>query len=168
MPTALDLFERHHVAVFRFLRRMELSAPDAEDLTQEVFLRVLRTVGSYEERQLERAWVFRIARNVWLDHWRARRRAPLQVPFSEPDAGTTGATPIDGLALDQALAQLGDGEREAFVMREVAGLGYVEIAEATGATPDAVRSRIHRARLALRKVLGEGQALVAANRALEK
>jgi RNA polymerase sigma-70 factor (ECF subfamily) len=168
MPTALDLFERHHVAVFRFLRRMELSAPDAEDLTQEVFLRVLRTVGSYEERQLERAWVFRIARNVWLDHWRARRRAPLQEPFSEPNVGTTGTARIDGLALDQALTQLGEAEREAFVMRELGGLSYLEIAEATGATADAIRNRIHRARLALRKVLGEGQALVAANRALEK
>jgi RNA polymerase sigma-70 factor, ECF subfamily len=76
MPTALELFERHHVAVFWFLRRMEMPAADAEDLTQEVFVRVLRGLDSYEERQLERAWVFRIARNVWLDHWRARRRAP--------------------------------------------------------------------------------------------
>jgi RNA polymerase sigma-70 factor (ECF subfamily) len=48
---------------------------------------------------------------------------------------------------------LPEGEREAFVMREVAGLGYAEIAEATGATADAVRNRIHRARLSLRHVL---------------
>jgi RNA polymerase sigma-70 factor, ECF subfamily len=167
MPTALDLFERHHVAVFRFLRRMELSESDAEDLTQEVFLRVVRTVGSYDERQLERAWVFRIARNALVDHWRARRRVPPQEPFCEPNTGRTSAARIDRLVLDQALARLADAEREAFVMREVAGLSYLEIAEATGATPDAIRSRIHRARLGLRQALGAGQAVLT-NRTLEK
>jgi len=155
MPTALELFERHHVAVFRFLRRMEMPAADAEDLTQEVFVRVLRGLDSYEERQLERAWVFRIARNVWLDHWRARRRAPPELIVELDAAVATAPTQEDRLALEHALDRLQDAEREAFVMREMGGLGYAEIAEATGATPDAVRSRIHRARLALRQALAD-------------
>jgi hypothetical protein len=55
MPSALDLFERHHVAVFRFLRRMGLGPADAEDATQDVFLRVVQALPGYEERQSERA-----------------------------------------------------------------------------------------------------------------
>lgn len=164
MSTALDLFERHHRTVFRFLRRMVVSAADAEDLTQEVFLRVLKALGSYEERQLERAWVFRIARNVWLDDWRARRRAPRTEPLGEHDSGATFAL-ADRVALDEALARLPDSEREAFVLREVGGLGYAEIADATGATADAVRSRIHRARLALRQALADFRMMPAESRA---
>jgi RNA polymerase sigma-70 factor, ECF subfamily len=154
MPTAAELFERHHRSVFGFLRRMEGSAQDAEDLTQEVFLRVLRALDQYQERALERAWVFRIARNVWLDHRRALSRAPRAAPATDIHLARPAAGGLAGLALDQALARLPEAEREAFLLREVGGLGYVEIAEATGATPDAVRSRIHRARLALRTMLG--------------
>jgi RNA polymerase sigma-70 factor (ECF subfamily) len=153
MPTALDLFERHHVAVFRFLRRMGLSVQDAEDLTQEVFLRVVRALATYEDRQMERAWVFRIARNLWLDHVRARCRAPAAEPLGDRHVVTTPPAQVDRAALDEALARIGEAEREAFLMREVGGLGYAEIAEATGTTPDAVRSRIHRGRLALRQAL---------------
>ena len=155
MPTAADLFDRHHRSVFRFLRRMEGSSEDAEDLTQEVFLRVLRALDGYEERQLERAWVFRIARNVWLDHRRGRGRAPATEPIADGHAERRSANPTSAIGLDEALARLGDAEREAFLMREVGGLGYVEIGEATGAPPDAVRSRIHRARVALRRTLLE-------------
>jgi RNA polymerase sigma-70 factor (ECF subfamily) len=153
MPTALELFERHHLAVYRFLRRMGSSRTDAEDLTQQVFLRVLQALPGYEERQLERAWVFRIARNVRLDHWRSRGRKPGGDSFDERRQAPRSVAHLDRLALDQALAGLGEPEREAFLLRELGGLGYREIAEATGATPDAVRSRIHRARLALREAL---------------
>ena len=157
MPTALDLFERHYRAVFRFLQRLEGSAEEAEDLAQEVFLRVLRAMDGYEERQLERAWVFRIARNVWLDHRRARARVPPCEPLDDVHVVRFPTGQTSGLALDEALARLGDDERDAFLLREVAGLGYLEIAEVTGATPGAVRSRIHRARLALRKTLASVQ-----------
>jgi len=154
MPTALDVFERHHVAVFRFVRRMGLSTADAEDLTQEVFLRVVRAISAYQDRQSERAWVFRIARNMLNDRWRAGARAPAAEPLSEGDHPGLSPPRVDGLALDEALGRLAEAEREAFLLREVGGLGYAEIAEATGATPDAVRNRIHRARLALRQTLG--------------
>ncbi len=154
MPTALDLFERHHLAVFRFLRRMGLPQADAEDLTQDVFLRVVQALPSYEERQSERAWVFRIARNLRLDRWRSAGREPATEPLSEEKVVAIAAARVDALAIEQALARLGEAEREAFVLREVGGLGYLEIAAATGATRDAVRSRIHRARLSLRETLG--------------
>jgi RNA polymerase sigma-70 factor (ECF subfamily) len=159
MPTALDFFERYHRAVFCFLRRMEGAGGDAEDLTQEVFLRVLRALDTYEERQLERAWVFRIARNVWLDHTRSRQRAGRLQPVDEPPVVRLAAAQGTQVALDHALARLQETDREAFLMREVAGLGYAEIAETLELTPDAVRNRIHRAWLALRECLEAPRAI---------
>jgi RNA polymerase sigma-70 factor (ECF subfamily) len=156
MPTALDLFERHHLAVFRFLRRMGARPADAEDLTQQVFVNVLAALASYEERQLERAWVFRIARNVRLDQLRAERRTPTREPMDERFAAAVPAGAAERLDLDSALARLGESDREAFLLREVGGLGYREIASLTESSPDAVRSRIHRARLALREALAAG------------
>lgn len=153
MPSALDLFERHHLAVFRFFRRMGVGVDDAEDLTQEVFLRVVKAVSAYQDRNLERAWVFRIARNVRLDGWRARGRTPAPEALADCEPAESSAQHAERLAIDEALGQLGQAEREAFVLREVGGLGYAEIADVAGATPDAIRSRIHRARLALREAL---------------
>jgi RNA polymerase sigma-70 factor (ECF subfamily) len=152
MPSALELFERHHRDVFRFLHRMTGSGAEAEDLTQEVFVRVVCSLPQYEERGLEKAWVFQIARNVWLDRQRALRRT---VPAESLGAHVVAfpAMQLARLALDEALARLGEGEREAFLLRELGGLGYAEITRLTGGTESAVRNRIHRARLALRRIL---------------
>ena len=155
--SALDvarLFERHHLAVFRFLRRMTGSPSLAEDLTQEVFLRVVRSRDGYDERSREISWIFRIARNVMVDRHRAKARSPQDASIRDADVVSRPATQVLTAILDDALAQLPEDDREAFLMREVGGLGYREIAEASGATPDAARMRIYRARLALREALG--------------
>lgn len=159
MPSALALFERHHRAVFRFLRRWAASVEEAEDLTQEVFVQVVRSLPRYKERQRERAWVFQIARNLWLDRLRSRGRVPPHEPLEARKAPVPARQGLQA-ALAQALAGLKDTEREAFLLREVGGLGYGEIARLTGGTEGAVRNRIYRARLALRMSLGgEGGAL---------
>jgi RNA polymerase sigma-70 factor (ECF subfamily) len=153
MPSALELFERHHRAVFRFLRQWTTSVEEAEDLTQEVFVQVVRSLPRYEERQRERAWVFQIARNLWLDRLRARGRVPPHEPLEARKAPVPAGQGLQ-VALGQALAGLQDAEREAFLLREVGGLGYGEIARLTGGTEGAVRNRIYRARVALRVSLG--------------
>jgi len=168
MPTALDIFERHHRAVFRFLRRMMGGGHEAEDLTQEVFLRVLRALDTYEERQLERAWVFRIARNVWLDHLRVRRRAGAAGEADRAPVARLAAVQSTRVALDQALGRLQEADREAFLMREIGGLGYAEIADVLGITPSAVRNRIHRARLALRECLDPPRATLRVSSRMER
>ena len=164
-PRAAGLFERHHLAVFRFLRRATGDGPAAEDLTQEVFLRIVRGLDRYEDRLRERAWVFRIARNVLIDwHRRAIRAGPDISLDAVPDpAGDGGQT--EAIALQEALAGLREEEREAFLLREVAGLGYEEIGAVVDATPDAVRMRIYRARAGLRAWLGaSGGTVVSARR----
>jgi RNA polymerase sigma-70 factor (ECF subfamily) len=153
-PRAAAIFERHHLAIYRFLRRATGDGTSAEDLTQEVFLRVVRGVDRYEDRFRERAWVFRIARNVLLDgHRRAQKVHPI-LGLEAAEQVTVAGRQAESVVLQEALGSLREEEREAFLLREVAGLGYEEIGPIVEATPDAVRMRIYRARTALRAWLG--------------
>jgi RNA polymerase sigma factor (sigma-70 family) len=145
-----EVFERHHLAVYRYLLRMTGRPDVAEDLTQEVFLRVMRRADTYEERGTERAWVTRIARHLLIDHQRKERRQPEHVVADTP----ARAISAEGdLAVREALLTLAEPDREALLMRAVLGLGHDEIASLTGATPASVRSRLHRARRDLRPLL---------------
>ncbi len=149
-PLAARLFERHAPAVRGYFRRQLHGASAADDLAQEVFVRIVRGADAYDARERERAWVFRIARNVLVDHHRRSERTPNQNATVEQ-----ATAPPQSLALDlqQALAALPVEDRDAFLLGEVGGLTYAEIADATGSTVAAVRSRIYRARLALRQRL---------------
>lgn len=144
-----DLFMRYREPVYRFLRRFLRDGAAAEDLTQEAFLRALS--GAYQPNGHERAWIFQIARNLARDHVRASARQPLMTVFEEA-TGPNGDRTL-ALALEAALGTLETDDREVFLLKEVAGLSYAEIASACGLTPDAVRSRLHRTRLNLRKQL---------------
>lgn len=153
MPaTPGEMFERHHLAIYRYLLRMTGSRETAEDLTQDVFVRAIQSANAYEERSSERAWLFRIARNLRLDLARRERRAPVVSPVGD-DEGSEPARQALRLGLLQALAMLPDEEREAFVLAEVVGLSYAEIAGACSVTAAAIRSRIYRARMQLRATL---------------
>src|SRR5947208_14976406 len=121
-PDAAALFDRHHLAVFRFLRRMTGDFSLAEDLTQEVFLRVVRGLDSYEERARETSWVFRIARNVLSDRLRSQTRAPVDAPVPEAGARARPAVQALATALDQALSRLPDQEPAAVLVEEIGRL----------------------------------------------
>jgi RNA polymerase sigma-70 factor (ECF subfamily) len=151
------MFERHHLAIYRYLLRMLGSRERAEELTQDVFVHAIRSADRYEERAQERAWLFRIARNLRLDALRRDRRTPAMAtvdPYradrNEPRQNAQQALQA---SLRQALAMLPHDEREAFVLAEVVGLSYAEIANACAATPASIRSRIYRARMQLKAVL---------------
>jgi RNA polymerase sigma-70 factor (ECF subfamily) len=145
------LFVANHQRLFKYFCRASGSADRARDLTQDVFLRVSRAqVPSGTEVQVK-GWLFRIARNLALDHHRHHRRHPEPVALTG-DASRAASQDVD-VAVNEALASLPALDRDVFLMREVAGLGYHEIASACELTADAVRSRIHRARLQLRQQL---------------
>jgi RNA polymerase sigma-70 factor, ECF subfamily len=154
------LYRANRDGLFRYFCRAVGHAETARDLTQDVFLRVSRAVIPAAAEGAVRGWLFRIARNLALDHHRSGQRRPPHEMLT--DSAARSASQETSAAVNQALASLDDFDRDVFLMREVAGLGYDDIAEACGLTPDAVRSRIHRARLQLRDQLS-GQ--VAARRA---
>jgi RNA polymerase sigma-70 factor, ECF subfamily len=145
------LYAAHQHRLFKYFCRAVGQTETARDLTQEVFLRVSRTTIPAAADGEVRAWLFRIARNLALDHHRERLRRP--EPSVLMDTGARSPSQDVDLAVNEALAALPDLDRDVFLMREVAGLGYEEIGRACALTPDAVRSRIHRARLQLREDL---------------
>jgi|SRR5687767_1102197 len=145
------LFVAHRNQVFRYLSRM-VGQVEARELTQEVFLRVARGPVPDRDDGGRRAWVFHIARNLALNHLRDDRR---RGEVEELVERGTPATQELSAALREALSQLAPADRDVFLMRESGGLSYQEIARACELTVDAVRSRLHRARMQLRGTLGE-------------
>lgn len=141
----------HRDGVFRYLRRIVGAHEAARDLTQEVFLRVSRAGMPDSSDAGQRAWLFRIARNLALNHIRDGRRRPVTVALGNP---VTPATQELAIALHQAIAALPDLDRDIFELRETAGLSYAEIAAACEIDVEAVRSRLHRTRQELRATLG--------------
>jgi RNA polymerase sigma-70 factor (ECF subfamily) len=145
------LFAVHRQHLFRYFYRAVGHVETARDLTQDVFLRVSRSEIPEAGDKEVKAWLFHIARNLALDHHRARRRHPAPTALAD-EVARLPSQDVD-VAVNEALGTLPDVDRDVFLMREVAGLGYAEIATMCGLTPDAVRSRIHRARLQLREAL---------------
>jgi RNA polymerase sigma-70 factor (ECF subfamily) len=161
MPDAEALFRAYRDRVFRYLYRAAGQVDAAHDLTQEVFLRVTRTTAPAAADGDVAAWLFRIARNMVLDHRRRLGGRQLEPSAGSSNGAARSASQETGAAVNQALAALSDIDRDVFLLREVVGLGYDEIARTCDLTPDAVRNRIHRARLALRERL---EAPIAARR----
>ncbi len=147
-----QLFVAYYQRLFWYFCRAAGNAEIARDLTQEVFVRVSRALPSVPEDE-QKAWLFRVARNLVLDLHRHGRRHP-ETPVLLVEPSRTASQDTE-LAVNQALATLPELDRDVFLMRELGGLGYAEIAAACDLTADAVRSRIHRARLALREQLAQ-------------
>jgi RNA polymerase sigma-70 factor (ECF subfamily) len=156
------LVRRHRTPVFSFLLRLTGDRGRAEDLCQEVFLKVVQASSGWEERAKFRTWAYAIARNLAVDA--ARRAAlravePLDAPAAERTASDDPAPDRRAAAalvrpkLEAALAALPAEQREVFLLREYAGLRFAEIAEVTGTPENTVKSRMRYALEALRTKL---------------
>lgn len=148
------MFHANKDSVYRFAYRMLGSAQDAEDVAQEVFLAFWRRPGAYRgERGALRPFLLGIARNLVLKLWRARR------PTDELDPETLVCRPVDlesielQRAVAEAVGRLPLLQREALVLSEYDELSLEEIASVTGVNVAAVKSRQHRARQNLKKLL---------------
>ncbi|MEX2273596.1 MAG: RNA polymerase sigma factor [Vicinamibacterales bacterium] len=148
-PHAERLYLECQPRVVRYLTRLVGHADTARDLAQETFLHAARSPLP-ESEPGQRAWVFRIARNLGLNHLRDTAQHARMAPDLD---GGTGPAQETTLLVREALAQLAPLDRDIFLLREAAGLSYAEIAEACAVTEDAVRSRLQRARQALRVLL---------------
>jgi RNA polymerase sigma-70 factor (ECF subfamily) len=151
------LFERHHVPLFDYLSRMTGDRASAEDLVQDVFIRVLKYRRSYREDGRFETWLYRIARNARADYFRTRRPSEpidderLETP-SEP--GPAGALEHERNVerLRRALLLLRDDKRELIVLTKYRGMSHEQIAELLGIEVGAVKVRLHRAVKDLRDV----------------
>lgn len=136
------------------LRR--LHGADAEDLCQETFIRAYRALGSYPPERVEelrlRGWIWTIALNLGRNRVRDLQRRPRPVPL-EDRFGVHDPEPPDVLAWDRRLACLPAARRTAVVLRHVVGLGYAEIAAATGRPEGTVKADVHRGIEQLRSIM---------------
>ena len=161
LPTWEDIVRLHSARVYRLAYRLTGNPHDAEDLTQEVFVRVFRSLSSYTPGTFE-GWLHRITTNLFLDSARRKQRIHFEglademahrLPGSEP----TPAQAFDDTHLDDdvqaALKALPPEYRAAVVLCDIEGFSYEEIAVTLGVKLGTVRSRIHRGRAQLRSAL---------------
>lgn len=165
MPTWSELVKEHADSVYRLAFRLSGNQHDAEDLTQETFMRVFRNVKQYQPGTFE-GWLHRITTNLFLDMVRRRAKIRMEaLPEDYERVPGTDMTPEDAYsvtnldpALQKALDDLKPEFRVAVVLCDVVGMSYEEIAETLGVKMGTVRSRIHRGRAQMRESL-EKQAL---------
>ncbi|MEV6709447.1 sigma-70 family RNA polymerase sigma factor [Micromonospora wenchangensis] len=133
--------------VRRFVAHL-ISPAEADDLTQETYLRAMRSLPSFAARSSARTWLLGIARRTAVDHVRAATSRPRTVPLSEwHDTPDTRGSGFDGeVVLNDLLLALPADRREAFVATQVLGLSYAEAAEVCGCPVGTIRSRVARAR----------------------
>ena len=153
-----ELFERHHRQVFHFLSRTTGDSAVAEDLVQEVFVRILKYRHTYDASRRFETWVFRLARNVRADHFRKRGPA-VEAMDDEMDMPTADAGPAQQLEqqmnaqqLERALQRMADEPRDLLVLARCHGMPYDQIADTLGIEVGAVKVRVHRALKQLRAV----------------
>ena len=168
------LMRRHLGRLFNFIARQTGNRAVAEDLAQEVFLRVVERAGDFKHEARFTTWLYTIARNQCIDHLRKAQlrkhpslddggpdsdRAPLRDRLENQSVGSSG----ERVAMDAevkgrilaGLAALPEEQREVFLLREVSNLPFQEIATVTGVPENTVKSRMRYALERLREGLGD-------------
>ncbi|MBD0711002.1 MULTISPECIES: RNA polymerase sigma factor SigE [unclassified Streptomyces] len=173
-PTWEEIVSTHSGRVYRLAYRLTGNQHDAEDLTQEVFVRVFRSLSTYTPGTFE-GWLHRITTNLFLDMVRRKQRirfdaladdAAERLPSREPSPQQAFNDTHFDADVQQALDTLAPEFRAAVVLCDIEGLSYEEIAATLGVKLGTVRSRIHRGRSHLRKALKHRSPEARAERAL--
>jgi RNA polymerase sigma-70 factor (ECF subfamily) len=161
VPSWDDVVRTHSARVYRLAYRLTGNPHDAEDLTQEVFVRVFRSLSSYTPGTFE-GWLHRITTNLFLDLARRRQRIRFENLGQDVEGRMSCGDPTPAEAFDDrhldgdiqtALRDLAPEYRAAVVLCDIEGLSYEEIAATLGVKIGTVRSRIHRGRAQLRAAL---------------
>ena len=163
-PAAVETFvraTRHDVR--RYVAHLSGDPQSADDLTQDTYLRALRSLPGFEGRSSARTWLLSIARRTVADRFRFAAARPRLLDTDDWQTAAEGAQPCglpgfeEGVALAELLATLPPERREAFVLTTMLGLPYEEAAEVAGCPIGTVRSRVFRARTALVRLLAEAE-----------
>lgn len=149
------LYVRYAPDVQRFVNSLVKDHHEAEDITQNIFAKLMKAINKYEPREVPfAAWIMRVARNAALDHLRARRAVPTE-EVRLTDSGQAQMGIDRGRDLRHALAQLPEDQREVLILRHIAGLSPVEIAATLKKSESSVHGLHHRGRRALQDKLTE-------------
>ena len=160
-PSWEEIVRTHSARVYRLAYRLTGNAHEAEDLTQDVFVRVFRSLSSYSPGTFE-GWLHRITTNLFLDQARRKQKIRFDGLADDFSDRTSGREPAADRALhdallapdvEAALAALPAEFRAAVVLCDIEGLSYEEVATTLGIKLGTVRSRIHRGRSLLRQAL---------------
>ncbi|MCP5100698.1 MAG: sigma-70 family RNA polymerase sigma factor [Chloroflexi bacterium] len=156
-----DLYDGHHTQIFRYVWSRVRERPLAEDLTGEIFTRMVTHLPTYQDQQVPfRAWLYRIARNLIVDHFRkedGRITTPLDTATQIPDT----QRPPDVIVADQmavesvqaAMTQIDPQQREVVILRFIVGMSLQEVAETLDKSVAAIKSLQHRGLKACRVAL---------------
>ena len=157
-----ELYECLRLGVFRYLYYRTGDVQIAEDLTSEVFIRMIRALAGYRQYEVAfQAWLFQIAHNLLNDHYRkmsVRNDVQLEESIME-DPSNSRARPVEHMlnkvTLQQALKQLSDDQRDVIALRFISGMPISQVAQTLNKSEDAVKGLQRRALAALRDVLSE-------------
>lgn len=154
------LYRRHRGALFRFVLRSLKHRAAAEELFQEVWMRVIEARTRYAPQARFTTWLYTIAHNLLVDHWRKKGLSLVQLDEEElgaaPDNPERQAEAREALArFLHALEALPAAQREAFLLHEEGGLTAAEIAAATGSNEEAAKSRLRYAMAKLKAAVDE-------------
>jgi RNA polymerase sigma-70 factor (ECF subfamily) len=155
-----ELYQTHHRRVYSICLRMTRDISEAEDLTQEVFVHLFRTIGSFRGESAFTTWLHRLTVNHVLMHFRKRKvravrptedgELPVQALASHDHKRTNI---VDLILLSEVISKLPDGYREALILHDIEGFEHKEIAEMRGRTQGTSKSQLHKARRALRALI---------------
>lgn len=155
------IVDRYERRVYAVAMRMSGNPEDARDITQDVFISAMRALKRFRGDAKLSTWLHRVAVNAALDQARKRARRPVQPLTEMTDRATDELEPADhavradrAAAVHQALASISQDHRAVLVLHDLQGLDYAEVASALEIPVGTVKSRIHRARLEMARLLG--------------
>lgn len=154
-----ELYERHRGPLYRYIERLTGNRNLAEELFQEVWIRLIRARHQWQEHKGFKPWLYRIAHNRVVDHWRSEKSQQEELNEESvtslqqrwPDAWLTIKECVERLF--QLLGGLSEPQRSAFLLKEEGDLSLAEIAEVTGVGRETVKSRLRYALRSLRQGL---------------
>jgi RNA polymerase sigma factor (sigma-70 family) len=168
------LIQKYRREIHRLCFRATGREEEAEDLTQEIFLKVFKAIGAFDNQRASfSTWLYRVARNHLVDYYRCTRKDRItssiedELPHIEEDRRGADDTHDHverserQAVLQKALDQLSPGLREAVVLRDLHGLEYTEVSRVLGIPSGTAKSRVHRGHMELGRVLGAQQGQLA-------
>lgn len=157
LQQATLLFERYHKRIFNFLARMTMDRELAEDLTQNVFLRIIKYRTSYREGNKFQSWIYQVARNVFSDHYQAHKNRfsdfvdVEKISDHMADLEENEAQDEKEKLLHRSMAKLSEEQRELLVLTRFQQMKYEDVAAIMDTTVANIKVKVHRAILKLRE-----------------